>query len=133
MLEFESYAARNQTPNTPAVSLLYAAAAQGAHITREGIEARWARHAAMARAMQAWLADARIVRKFATFGPGELPHGRAYTNHAYELESPGARDEWDHTVVGDGDDAGLVFRYRWVPLDPEPTLWGTSDPVVAKL
>ena len=84
-------------------------------------------------AEEAGLADARIVLKFATFGPGELPHGRAYTNHAYELESPGARDEWDHTVLGDGDDAGLVFRYRWVPLDPVPTLWGTSDPVVAQL
>jgi ADP-ribose pyrophosphatase YjhB (NUDIX family) len=82
---------------------------------------------------EAGLADARIVRKFATFGPRELPHGRAYTNHAYELEAPGARDEWEHTVVGDGDDAGLVFRYRWVPLDPVPPLWGTSDPVLAKL
>jgi 8-oxo-dGTP diphosphatase len=82
---------------------------------------------------EAGLADARIVRKFATFGPGELPHGRSYTNHAYELESPGARDEWEHTVVGDGDDAGLVFRYRWVPLDPEPTLWGGVDPVVRLL
>jgi len=82
---------------------------------------------------EAGLANARIVRKFATFGPRELPHGRAYTNHAYELEAPGARDEWEHTVVGDGDDAGLVFRYRWVPLDPEPTLWGTSDPVLEPL
>ena len=82
---------------------------------------------------EAGLADARIIRKFATFGPRELPHGRAYTNHAYELESPGARDEWEHTVVGDGDDAGLVFRYRWVPLEPVPTLWSTSDPVLAKL
>jgi 8-oxo-dGTP diphosphatase len=82
---------------------------------------------------EAGLADARIVRKFATFGPGELPHGRSYTNHAYELESPGARDEWEHTVLGDGDDAGLVFCYRWIPLDPEPTLWGTSDPVLANL
>ena len=82
---------------------------------------------------EAGLSDARIVRRFATFGPRELPHGRAYTNHAYELEAPGARDEWEHTVVGDGDDAGLVFRYRWVALDPKPTLWGTSDPVLAKL
>jgi 8-oxo-dGTP diphosphatase len=82
---------------------------------------------------EAGLADARIVRKFAKFGPGELPHGRSYTNHAYELESPGARDEWEHTVVGDGDDRGLVFRYRWVPLEPEPTLWGGVDPVLSAL
>ena len=24
--------------------------------------------------------------------------------------------EWDHTVTGDGGDAGLVFRCRWAPL-----------------
>jgi 8-oxo-dGTP diphosphatase len=82
---------------------------------------------------EAGLDAARIVRKFATFGPGELPHGRSYTNHAYELESAAARDEWEHTVLGDGDDAGLVFRYRWVPLDPEPKLWGGVDPVVRLL
>jgi ADP-ribose pyrophosphatase YjhB (NUDIX family) len=82
---------------------------------------------------EAGLRDARIVRKFATFGPRELPHGRAYTNHAYELEAPSAPDAWEHTVLGDGDDAGLVFRYRWVPLDPEPMLWGGTDPVLGAL
>ncbi len=84
-------------------------------------------------AEEAGLDDARIVRKFATFGPRELPHGKAYTNHAYELDVPDARDGWDYTVAGDGDDAGLVFRYRWVPLDPEPRLWGGTDPVLARL
>ena len=84
-------------------------------------------------AEESGLDDARILRKFATYGPGELPHGKAYTNHAYELEAPGAPDEWEHTVVGDGDDAGLVFRYRWTPLDPEPSLWDGVDPVLARL
>ena len=40
---------------------------------------------------EAGLTNARILRKFATFGPGELPHGKGYTNHAYELEAPAHR------------------------------------------
>ncbi|MEO7520443.1 MAG: alanine--glyoxylate aminotransferase family protein [Gemmatimonas sp.] len=55
VLEFELFAARNQTPNTPALSLLYATLAQVEAIAREGIEARWARHAAMAQYTQEWI------------------------------------------------------------------------------
>ena len=79
------------------------------------------------------LANARVVRRVGTFAPGELPHGRRYTNHAFELEVPNPPDEWEHVVAGDGDDAGLVFRYRWVPLEPAPELWGGTDPVLAQL
>ena len=79
------------------------------------------------------LANARVVRKFGTFAPRELPHGQRYTNHAFELEAPGAPDAWEHVVAGGGDDAGLVFLYRWVPLAPAPELWGGSDLVLSRL
>ena len=54
-VEFEKYARANQTPNTPAVSLLYALDAQLRDVATEGIDARWARHAAMQRATVAWV------------------------------------------------------------------------------
>jgi len=79
------------------------------------------------------LAGASVVSQARAFAPGELPHGRAYTNHAFELEAPDASDAWEHVVAGDGDDAGLVFLYRWVPLAPAPELWGGSDPMLARL
>jgi ADP-ribose pyrophosphatase YjhB (NUDIX family) len=79
------------------------------------------------------LARARVVRTLGRFARGELPHGRAYTNHAFEVEASDAPDAWEHVVAGDGDDAGLVFLYRWVPLAPAPELWGGSDPVLARL
>jgi hypothetical protein len=79
------------------------------------------------------LSNARVVRKIGTFAPHELPHGRSYTNHAFELEAPDAPDAWEHIVAGDGDDAGLVFLYRWVPLSPPPELWGGADPALARL
>ena len=52
--EFDEFAAKNQTPNTPAVSLLFAADAQLKSIVAEGMEARWARHAAMRDEVTAW-------------------------------------------------------------------------------
>ena len=48
LVEYEAYGLKNQTPNTPAISLLYALDAQLGFIMQEGISARWARHAAMA-------------------------------------------------------------------------------------
>jgi len=38
----------------------------------------------------------------------------------------------DHVVQGSGDDAGLVFRYRWAGVDTEITLWD-GDPTYAQL
>ncbi|HTS87342.1 MAG TPA: alanine--glyoxylate aminotransferase family protein [Gemmatimonadales bacterium] len=54
LLEFESYIRKNQTPNTPALSLMYALAAQVARIESETIESRWARHRAMAERVWEW-------------------------------------------------------------------------------
>lgn len=82
---------------------------------------------------EAGLVDARVVRKLGTYAPGDLPSGGAYRNHAYEVAAPDAPDEWEHKVFGDGDDAGLVFRYRWAPVTRELRLWLADDPVLAKL
>lgn len=45
LMEFEESTAKNQTPNTPAISLFYAAEVQLGAIVAEGMPARWARHA----------------------------------------------------------------------------------------
>lgn len=82
---------------------------------------------------EAGLTDARIRRKLGTFAPGTLPHGTSYTNHAFEVEAPGAPDAWEHEVFGDGDDAGFVFVYRWEPLSPTLGLWLGTDPVLSQL
>jgi aspartate aminotransferase-like enzyme len=55
LVELDAYARRNQTPSTPALSLLYALELQLKSIATEGIEARWARHKAMAVRTQEWL------------------------------------------------------------------------------
>jgi aspartate aminotransferase-like enzyme len=54
VLEFEEYAHKHQTPNTPAIPLLYALDAQLARVAAETIEGRWARHRAMADQTARW-------------------------------------------------------------------------------
>lgn len=59
VLEFERNLEKNQTPNTPAVSLMYATAVQVEAILEEGVEARWNRHQEMADRTYAWVASMR--------------------------------------------------------------------------
>jgi len=54
VLRFEEFTARGQSPTTPAVSLLYALDLQLEDVEREGLEARYARHAGMARRCAEW-------------------------------------------------------------------------------
>jgi aspartate aminotransferase-like enzyme len=59
---FEGAVARHQTANTPAASLLYALDLQLQRIESEGLEARWARHRAMAERTWAWVDEMRDQR-----------------------------------------------------------------------
>ena len=54
LVDFERRAREHQTPNTPALTLLYALERQLERIVAEGIEARFERHEAMARRTHAW-------------------------------------------------------------------------------
>jgi 8-oxo-dGTP pyrophosphatase MutT (NUDIX family) len=82
---------------------------------------------------EAGLDHVRIVRRLGEFDGEALGHGVGYRNHVYELEAPTARDGWEHMVLGNGDDAGLVFVYRWEPITPDLCLWGGRDPVLELL
>ena len=55
LVEFDQYAAKNQTPNTPASPLFFAADVQLPTIVAETMQARWARHAAMAQRTYQWV------------------------------------------------------------------------------
>jgi len=75
---------------------------------------------------EAGLEQVRIVRELSILGT--WADASPYENHAFEVNVDGeTADEWEHEVQGDGDDAGLVFLYRWVPVDSKPVLWD-SDP-----
>lgn len=55
LVEFERRVRDDQTPNTPAVSLIYALDRQLERTASEGLEERWARHARMARTTHQWV------------------------------------------------------------------------------
>jgi aspartate aminotransferase-like enzyme len=61
LVEIHSSWTKHQSPNTPAVSLLYALDAQLEHMMSEGMEARWARHAAMAQRTWRWVDEQRAA------------------------------------------------------------------------
>ncbi|MCM3875601.1 MAG: aminotransferase class V-fold PLP-dependent enzyme [Thermoanaerobaculia bacterium] len=56
LVDVEAFAAKKQTPTTPCLPLLYALDVQLDHILAEGVENRWARHAAMRKTIEDWSA-----------------------------------------------------------------------------
>jgi aspartate aminotransferase-like enzyme len=70
VIEFEKFAAKHQTPNTPAISLLYALEAQLEAIVTASIERRWACHEAMRVETERWVtACAERGIELAMFAP----------------------------------------------------------------
>jgi 8-oxo-dGTP pyrophosphatase MutT (NUDIX family) len=58
-----------------------------------------------------------------------------YDDHAFEVlvEGDPPPDTWEHVVDGDGDDAGLVFLYRWAAVEPGLDLWLGEDETYTEL
>jgi len=54
LVSFDAYAQSNETPTTPAVSLMFALETEVAEVLREGVEARWDRHGAMRSSVERW-------------------------------------------------------------------------------
>jgi 8-oxo-dGTP pyrophosphatase MutT (NUDIX family) len=77
------------------------------------------------------LARLRVVRELPGF---EEHYPSRYENHGFHVVLEGdAPDRWEHVVHGGGDDAGLVFRFRWVPIDAELHLFGRPHPLLRSL
>lgn len=76
---------------------------------------------------EAGLDRVRIVRELPV--TGEWVAQSPYDDHAFEVCVEGGEppDSWEHLVHGDGDDAGLVFAYRWEPLEAGLRLWNGRD------
>jgi aspartate aminotransferase-like enzyme len=56
-LEFAANDEKDNTPSTPCISQIYALDCQLGRIFAEGLEARWARHLAMAEQVRTWVRD----------------------------------------------------------------------------
>ncbi len=81
---------------------------------------------------EAGIEHARIVRELEVVG--DWVEGSRYENHAFEIAlEQEVGERWEHVVLGDGNDAGLVFRYRWEPVRPGLRLFNRRDPVLEQL
>jgi 8-oxo-dGTP diphosphatase len=81
---------------------------------------------------EAGLDRVRVVRELTVLG--DWAKRSRYENHAFEVRlEDEAPDTFEHVVHGDGDDAGLVFLYRWVGVDTELDLWDGDDPTYTQL
>jgi 8-oxo-dGTP pyrophosphatase MutT (NUDIX family) len=68
------------------------------------------------------LEHVEVVRELPILG--DWVDASPYEDRAFELRLRGeAPDAWQHVVHGTGEDLGMVFRYRWVPVDSNVTLW----------
>lgn len=89
VVRMDEYWRQGETAGTPAIPQLYALEVQLAAIAREGVEARYRRHAAMARAVERWVEGAvqrRVpVRILADAG------GRAPTVSCLEIDGDARR------------------------------------------
>jgi 8-oxo-dGTP diphosphatase len=79
---------------------------------------------------EAGIERATIVREL-----GRPPWPSKYENHAFEVRVEGEEpaDAWEHVVRGEGDDAGLVFRYRWEPITSGLLLFNRRDEILERL
>lgn len=80
---------------------------------------------------EAGLTNVLTVREL----PGFEDHYRnRYENHGFQVVLDGdAPDQWEHVVLGDGDDAGLTFRFRWLPIAPGLRLFDRPHPRLTEL
>jgi aspartate aminotransferase-like enzyme len=69
LLEFDRYWQKHQTPNTPAVNLIYALAEQLRRIEAEGVEARAERHRSMAERCWRWVEEEGARFGLSLFAP----------------------------------------------------------------
>jgi 8-oxo-dGTP pyrophosphatase MutT (NUDIX family) len=82
---------------------------------------------------EAGLDRVSVVRELPVLGA--WASASEYENHAFEVrvEGEAPADTWEHMVHGAGDDAGFVFVYRWVAVEPELDLWHGEDPTYTQL
>ena len=70
--------------------------------------------------------EARLVRELGVTN-AIAPRGEPRRNFFFELETEDPRDAWEHIVHGGGQDNGMVFVCRLVPLTPRPILIADAE------
>ena len=62
------------------------------------------------------LSDIALVGPIDAYDWTNPTTGNVHRRKVFRAHVIGLPDAWEHTVHGEGDDAGMIFDYRWVPL-----------------
>jgi aspartate aminotransferase-like enzyme len=109
LLEHEAMAARSETPNTPAIPLLFALDAQLQAIRREGLRARWARHEKMRECTEEWVDNLRSAHALDITIPVSQAH-RSPTVTSVRLPPGSSGNELVAAVGAQGYVVGPGYR-----------------------
>jgi ADP-ribose pyrophosphatase YjhB (NUDIX family) len=66
--------------------------------------------------------EAEFVRELGILEDVAAAHGDLRVNHFVALRTRDPRTAWSHVVSGTGDEVGLVFNCRFVPVESAPPL-----------
>jgi aspartate aminotransferase-like enzyme len=101
LLEFQKNHENGMTPSTPVIPLIYALRSKLEDIRAEGLEARYARHARLNRAVRAW-GEGRGFRLFPKEGHGSVTLNCFANNLGYDLAALNKTLKSKHGLVIDG-------------------------------
>ncbi|WP_435153834.1 NUDIX hydrolase [Haladaptatus sp. DFWS20] len=88
----------------------------GVQVPKGGIEDGEAPRDAVVREVreESGLTEFESIRPLVTDVWHHHEKPKAYRRHFFHLVAEERRDEWCHTVTGDGEDEGVVYDYFWV-------------------
>jgi aspartate aminotransferase-like enzyme len=101
LLEFQKNHENGMTPSTPVIPLIYALRSKLEDIRAEGLDARYARHARLNRAVRDW-GDALGFRLFPREGHGSVTLNCFANNLGYDLAALNKTLKAKHQLVIDG-------------------------------
>ncbi|WP_266077253.1 NUDIX hydrolase [Haladaptatus caseinilyticus] len=90
--------------------------AGGVQVPKGGIEDGEAPRDAVVREVkeESGLTEFEAIRSLTTDVWHHYEKPKAYRRHFFHLVAEERRDEWRHTVTGDGEDEGVVYDYFWI-------------------
>jgi ADP-ribose pyrophosphatase YjhB (NUDIX family) len=80
------------------------------------------------------LIDFLSVNKLKTYVYRHEGKSQYHERHVFHLKAKGETSErWEYKVNSEGEDAGLIFSYYWVPIQAIPKLAANQDDCIDQL
>lgn len=114
-----AYITRNDTQSLQLLVFEHANHDVGVQVPKGTIEDGEAPRDAVVREVreESGLTEFDSIRQLTTDVWNHHEKPKAYRRHFFHLVADEERDQWEHTVTGNGEDNGVVYSYFWVRPD----------------